>query len=54
MGNCTIYTGCCLSINHMMQNQNEESNLTDSWAGGEVGGVAMEMMGGMICEGAYD
>jgi hypothetical protein len=54
MDNCTIYMGCCLSLKHMMQNQNEESNLTASWAGGEVGGVAMEVMGGMIYEGAYD
>jgi hypothetical protein len=35
-------------------NQNEESNLTASWAGGEVGGVAVEMMGEMIYERAYD
>jgi len=37
-----------------MQNQNEDSSLTASWAGGEVGGVAMKMMGEMIYEGAYD
>jgi hypothetical protein len=37
-----------------MQNQNAESSFTASWAGGEVGGVAMEMMGEMIYEGAYD
>jgi hypothetical protein len=37
-----------------MQNQNEESSLIASLAGGEVGGVAVEMIGEMIYEGAYD